>query len=186
VTNRVCQAWPDQYSEPHTTLKNHSCGIPPYFGRNLSATAYDNQHVIGWGCFLEGSVAKSWLPVQAAYLRSQGSRKTAKTWATGLVWQLWKVAFKMWQHRNTWQHHESNPENSRQHLELDKQIEYAGSQGTAPVLKDHQHLFTLPLSDRKKQRLTEKADWLEFVTLAQQRARAHLRQQQETRRKVRA
>jgi hypothetical protein len=83
----------------------------------------------------------------------------------------------MWQHRNTWQHDKSNPENSRQHLELDQQIQYAGSQGTSSVLKEHQHLlFTLPLSDRKKQTLTEKADWLEFVTLAQQRARAHLRQ----------
>jgi hypothetical protein len=151
--------------------------LPPYFGRNLLATAYDDQRVIGWGCFSEGSVAKSWLPVLAAYLRSQGSRKTAKTWVTGLVQQLWKVAFKMWQHRNTWQHDKSNPENSRQHLELDQQIQYAGSQGTSSVLKEHQHLlFTLPLSDRKKQTLTEKADWLEFVTLAQQRARAHLRQ----------
>jgi hypothetical protein len=88
----------------------------------------------------------------------------------------------MWQHRNTWQHVKSNPENSRQHLELDQQIEYACSQGTALVLTEHQHLFILPLSDRKKQTLTEKADWLESVTLAQQCARAHLRQQQETRR----
>jgi hypothetical protein len=92
----------------------------------------------------------------------------------------------MWQHRNTWQHDESNPENSRQHLELDQQIEYASSQGTASVRKEHHHLFTLPLSERKKQTLREKTDWLEFVTLAQQRARAHLRQQQETRRKFRA
>jgi hypothetical protein len=104
----------------------------------------------------------------------------------GLVRQLWKVAFKMLQHRNTWQHDKSNPENSQQHLELDQQMEYAGSQGTASVLKEHHHLFTLPLSDRKRQTLTEKADWLEFVTLAQQGAWAHLRQQQESRREFRA
>jgi hypothetical protein len=52
--------------------------------------------------FLEGSLAKTWLPVQAAYLISQRSMKTAKTWASGFVRQLWKVAFQMWQHRNTW------------------------------------------------------------------------------------
>jgi hypothetical protein len=86
----------------------------------------------------------------------------------------------MWQHWNTWQHDKSNPENSRQHLELDQQMEYADSRSTALVLKEHHHLFTLPLSDRKRQTLAEKADWLEFVTLAQQRARAHLRQQQES------
>jgi hypothetical protein len=148
--------------------------LPPYFGRNLLATAYDDQRVIGWGCFLEGSIATSWLPVQAAYLCSQGSPKTAKTWATGLVCQLWKVAFKMWQHWNTWQHDISNPENSRKHLELDQQMEYASRQGTSLVLKEHHHLFSLSLSDRNKQTLAEEADWLEFVTLAQRRARAHL------------
>jgi hypothetical protein len=153
--------------------------LPPYFGRDLLATAYNDQCVIGWGCFLEGSMAKSWLPVQAAYLCSQGLCTTAKNWATGLVRQLWKVAFKMWQHRNTWQHDESNPENRRQHVKLDQQIEYAYSQSRASVLKEHQHLFTLPLADSQKQTLAEKADWLEFVTLAQHRTRAHLRRQQE-------
>jgi hypothetical protein len=74
------------------------------------------------GFFLEGSLAKAWLPVQAAYLISQASMKAAKTWASGLVRQLWKVAFQMWQHQNTWQHDESNPENSREHLVLDHQM----------------------------------------------------------------
>jgi hypothetical protein len=49
--------------------------LPPYFGRDRLATAYDDQQRIGWGCFLEGSLAKTWLPVQAAYLISQGSMK---------------------------------------------------------------------------------------------------------------
>jgi hypothetical protein len=34
---------------------------PPYFGRDLLALAYDDQRFIGWGCFLEGGMAKSWL-----------------------------------------------------------------------------------------------------------------------------
>jgi hypothetical protein len=86
--------------------------IPPYFGCNHQlATAYADQCLIGWDCFLEGRMAKSCLPVQAAYLSSQGLRKMANTWVTNLACQLWKVAFKMWQHCNTWQHDESNPEN---------------------------------------------------------------------------
>jgi hypothetical protein len=62
--------------------------LPPYFGRDRLATAYDAQQLICWSCFLEGSIAKSWLPVQAAYLTSQGSGKTPKTWVNGLVRQL--------------------------------------------------------------------------------------------------
>jgi hypothetical protein len=135
---------------------------------------------IGWGCFLEGGMVKSWLLIQAAHLRSQGSRKTAKTWATGLVRQLWKVAFKMRQHWNTWQHDKLNPENCGQHAELDQQVVAAWSQGTASVLKEHTHLFTLPLAYRQKHTLTEKVDWLEFVSLAQRRARASLRRQHKT------
>jgi hypothetical protein len=45
--------------------------LPPYFGRDLLALAYDDQRFIGWGCFLEGGMAKSWLPIQAAHLCSQ-------------------------------------------------------------------------------------------------------------------
>jgi hypothetical protein len=160
--------------------------LPPYFGRDHLATAYDAQRQIGWGCFLEGSIAQSWLPVQAAYLISQGSMKSANTWARGLVRQLWKVAFKMWLHRNSWQHDDANPENHRQHLELDHQMKSAFNQGTTSVLKEHQHLFLMPLADRQQLPLTDKVAWLEFVQLAQRRARAHLGRQQETRRRFRA
>ncbi len=160
--------------------------LPPYFGRDRLAAAYDDQRRIGWGCFLEGSIAHTWLPVQAAYLSSLGSRKTAKTWASGLVRQLWKVAFQMWQHRNTWQHDEANPENRRQHLELDHQMESAFRQGTTSVLKEHQHLFLMTLADRQQLPLSEKVAWLEFVQLAQRRYRAHIGRQHETRRRFRA
>ncbi len=83
----------------------------------------------------------------------------------------------MWQHRNTWQHDESNPENRRQHLELDQQMESAFRQGTASVLKEHQHLFLMTLADRKQLPLSEKVAWLEFVQLAQRRYRSHIQHQ---------
>jgi hypothetical protein len=69
--------------------------LPPYFGRNRLATAYEDQLRIGLNCFLEGSLAKTWILFQAAYLVSQGSMKRAKTWAGTLVRQLCKVAFCM-------------------------------------------------------------------------------------------
>jgi hypothetical protein len=79
-------------------------------GRDRLAYAYDNQRSIGWGCFLEGSLAKEWLLVHYAHhLQSLGSQQTASVWARGLIRQLWLVAFRMWQHRNGWQHSEDNP-----------------------------------------------------------------------------
>jgi hypothetical protein len=92
----------------------------------------------------------------------------------------------MWLHRNSWQHDDANPENHRQHLELDHQMKSAFNQGTTSVLKEHQHLFLMPLADRQQLPLTDKVAWLEFVQLAQRRARAHLGRQQETRRRFRA
>jgi hypothetical protein len=60
---------------------------PPYCGRDPLAYAYDAQHIIGWGRFLEGSLSKLGLTVQATYLLSVGSRKTASVWARGLIHQ---------------------------------------------------------------------------------------------------
>jgi len=67
--------------------------LPPYRGRDRLASAYDAQRLIGWGCFLEGSLAHEWLPVQAHHLLSLGLRRTASVWARGLIRQLWRVAF---------------------------------------------------------------------------------------------
>jgi hypothetical protein len=41
--------------------------LPPYWGRNLLARAFDTQRVIGWGYFLKGSLATARLPVQAQH-----------------------------------------------------------------------------------------------------------------------
>jgi hypothetical protein len=59
--------------------------LPPYRGRDPLAYAYDAQHKIGWGCLLEGSLAKNWSTVQASYFTLMGSTKTASVWARGLI-----------------------------------------------------------------------------------------------------
>jgi hypothetical protein len=88
------------------------------------------------------------------------------------------MAFKMWQHCNTWQHDKYNPKNCCQHLELDHQIESAFRQDTVWVLNKHLHLFLIPLADQ--QQLPLLLVWLEFVQLTQWQARAHLRRQQDS------
>jgi hypothetical protein len=72
----------------------------------------DTQCIIGWGCFLEGSVTKGWLGLEDAYYKMMGCRKKASLWARGLMKQLcWKVAFHLWLHQNSWQHNDDNPQN---------------------------------------------------------------------------
>jgi hypothetical protein len=48
----------------------------------------DAQHIIGWGCFLEGSLATTWMPVQAQHFALLGLRCSSKVWARGLIQQL--------------------------------------------------------------------------------------------------
>ena len=119
--------------------------LPPYRGRDPLANAYDAQRVIGWGCFLEGSLAKNWLTVQASYFLLIGSRKTASVWARGLTQQLWKVAFRLWLHRNSWQHSDENPQHQRAITDLDKQITDAYALGSAAVRPEHHHIFKISL-----------------------------------------
>jgi hypothetical protein len=159
---------------------------PPYRGRGALANVYDDQCAIGWGCFLEGSLAKGWLDVQGEHFLTLGSRKTASVWARGLIKQLWKTAFRLWVHRNSWQHSDDNPENQRDMIDVDQQITAAYSMGSASVLAEHQHLFQMALHTRLATTLLEKRKWIEFCELAQAKFNANQRRRHEERRRFRA
>ena len=124
--------------------------------------------------------------MQAQHLRSLGSHRTASVWARGLTRQLWKVAFRMWQHRNGWQHSEDNPQNLLLRQTLDSQISDALEQGSDSVRAEHRHLFTMSLENRLKGLILDKQNWLEFVDMAQRKAIAHRRRHQESKRRFRA
>jgi hypothetical protein len=160
--------------------------LPPYRGRDPLAYAYDAQRVIGWGCFLEGSLSNYWLTVQASYFILIGSRKAASVWARGLTQQLWKVAFRLWLHRNSWQHSDKNLQHQRAITDLDKQITYAYALGSAVVQPEHHHIFKISLPQRLKTTMLDKQKWVECFELAQAKARAHKQRRGETRRRFRA
>jgi len=102
-------------------LKAWQAGHPllPYQGRDAMAHVYDVQRVIGWGCFLEGSLVKGWLGVQDTYFRMLGHKKTASVWARGLIKQLWKAASSLWLHCNSWQHSANDPQHQWDILAID-------------------------------------------------------------------
>jgi hypothetical protein len=154
-------------------------GLPPYRGRDRLAYAYDAQQSTEWGCFLEGSLAKEWLPVQAHHLRSLHLQRTSSVWARGLICQLWRAAFRMWRHCNGCQHSKDNPQNRLLRQALDSQIRDAIEQGSALVLPKHRHLFTKTLENRLTGVILEKQNWLDFVDMAQPKANAHRQCHQE-------
>jgi hypothetical protein len=132
--------------------------LPPYCGRDSLAYAYDAQRVIGWGCFLEGSLAKNWLTVQDTYSILIGSRKTTSVWARKLIKQLWKAAFRLcWLHHYSWQHRTENPQHKRAIVDLDKQITVNYVWGTAAVQPKHHHIFKLSLLQRLQTPLLDKS-----------------------------
>ena len=160
--------------------------LPPYRGRDLLAHAYDAQRAIGWGCFLEGSLASAWVPVQAQHFLLLGYRRTAEVWARGLTRQLWRVAFRMWQHRNGWQQNEANPHNLRRSIALNSQICEAFAQGSSTVRPEHRHLFNQPIEQRLNGSLLGRTNWLEFLSLAQCKARAQRSRHRESKRRFRS
>jgi hypothetical protein len=151
--NNFCTWWehhnmdPDMLKVMMASLLTWRNGksLPPYSGQDQLMRAYDAQQLINCGCFLEGSIARSWLPVQVAYLTSKGSRKSAKTWASDLVQQLWKVKFKMCS--TTTPGNTPYPTLIAANILLDHQIASAFGQGMVSVLKEYEHLFLLSLAD---------------------------------------
>jgi hypothetical protein len=100
----------------------------------------------------------------------------------GLIQQLWKVAFRLWLHCNSWQHSDENPQHQRVIIDLDQQITGAYAKGTAAVRREHHHIFKLALPQRLKIPMLDKQKWMEFFELAQAKARAHKQRRGETRR----
>jgi hypothetical protein len=111
------------------------------------------------------------IPVQAAYLSSQGLRKMANTWRQLTLF----VNYRRWHSRcgNT-----ATPGNMMNLIQ--KTINSTSSLSirlSRPsvtawhkfFIKEHHHVFTMPLADHQQLTLTEKVEWLEFLTLAQQR-----------------
>jgi hypothetical protein len=107
----------------------------------------------------------------------------ASVWARGLIRQLWRVALRMWQHGNGWQHSEDNPQNRLLRQALYTQIRDAMEQGGASVRPEHPHLFTKTLENRLIGVILEKQNWLEFVEMVQRKANAHRHHHQESKRR---
>lgn len=68
------------------------------YGSATKAAA--DQDLIGWHHFTHGKIAKSWETAQHNYYLSIGSPKSGRSWAAGLVMQLYSMVHNQWTYRN--------------------------------------------------------------------------------------
>ena len=70
---------------------------------NLSpdlAEAAREQDSIGWRNFIDGFVSHKWRSTIEARRQASGSRRRGKSWAVGIIRQLWQLSRDVWDHRN--------------------------------------------------------------------------------------
>ena len=60
-----------------------------------------SQARIGWQGFLEGLISTEWATAQSKHFKSCGLRRSGRRWAVELSKQVWKLVFRMWDHRNS-------------------------------------------------------------------------------------
>ena len=78
--------------------------IQVYSSRLQDALQQQNQ--IGWQSFLEGYWSIKWREYQTHHLVSIQSQRSSVLWISQLQRRIWKVAWTLWEHRNTILHSE--------------------------------------------------------------------------------
>ncbi len=71
----------------------------PFAGPFVQAAAQAQDH-IGWTNLLLGQLATEWSTLQHQHLSSISSRRTASSWATGLITHLLSISHSLWIFRN--------------------------------------------------------------------------------------
>jgi hypothetical protein len=87
------------------------------------------QSLIGWDGILEGVLGIHWQHQQEAYLTAKQSKKSGIQWSMMVIRKLWKIAWSLWQYRNTQEHaKDMDNEWSRLKEAVDAELE-VGHQG---------------------------------------------------------
>lgn len=68
--------------------------------KGTAVQAATEQDTIGWYHFIKGKVAKAWEQTQHSYYMTKGLSKSGRSWAAGLVTQLYTLVHNQWLYRN--------------------------------------------------------------------------------------
>jgi hypothetical protein len=77
------------------------------------------QNQIGWNAVLEGCLGRFWEGYQDVYIQQQSIQQSSQKWAARLVRRLWKIAWELWQHRNSKEH---NDDMTKELARLEREI----------------------------------------------------------------
>jgi hypothetical protein len=65
------------------------------------AEALTQQDLIGWDSAIEGRWGTLWAPLQGTFYKFLHSRRSGRRWLTALIDRIWKIAWDLWDHRNS-------------------------------------------------------------------------------------
>ena len=118
---------------------------------------------IGWRNALGGSISKLWGEIQQEHYKLIGSRKLGATWASGLVEQLWLIAWEQWKDRNETLHNTPLAADLSGLLSLDRSIRREWSQGTENMPRRVKVRFPKKIETLLVKPLETKKQWFSLV-----------------------
>jgi hypothetical protein len=130
------------------------------------------QSYIGWHLFIEGWSSREWETEQQEYYRLLQSRQTGRRWLVGLIKQLWKIAWELWEHRNTPLHHKDNGIRDKAARLLDSRIRCLYSKAYADLRQTRDgYLLAMPLHKLLQKEGLYKMEWIQQVATLLKRFR---------------
>jgi hypothetical protein len=106
-------------------------------------SVFKHQSRIGWDAFLEGLISTEWARLQQDYYKSIQCQGSGKSWASGLIQQLWNINHQVWNYRNRVLHENQQKLNTLYGVEeLDKAIRWEFLKGLDELNTKFSFLFT--------------------------------------------
>jgi hypothetical protein len=103
--------------------------------------AYRKQRRIGWRSFIEGYWAIDWRLCQAAHFNQINSQKSSILWISRVQRKIWHIAWKMWEQRNEFLHHNGETIHTYEMNALGEEIQKEWDEGLGQLPPTYNHLF---------------------------------------------
>jgi len=134
--------------------------------------AASDQTSIGTFCTSLGCVARSWLPIQAQYFQSIGSRRSTSRWCAQLARKLMEFSHSLWVHRNSVLHAQNEQGRTAALSALRSQVDFQFSLGTADLLAaDQVYVTRFSPASLSALAIPDQERWLSAIRLAREHGR---------------
>ena len=132
----------------------------------------ETQEEIGWDNFLEGRVSLHFRRHQKDYYQTVGSRRTALSWAAGLVERLILITHSQWIYRNSVKHHrETDGLKREERAELREHIEEQFRLGPTGLPQEDHFLLEEDFETVWQRTGADKRTWLRAIRVARDSTR---------------